>query len=233
MTRFLGVAAMLVMACNGGGALSLTDFLNQDLKGQCHFQFRCCSSAEIGVLFANETFNGQPITTESQCDQAETGFTALAVGIIQGSIDSGRVSYDGDAAADCVGEISGAACSDGVGGVPNVGTAGACASVFTPKVADGGACSQSLECTTNNCVGAAVGGSDAHDGSCGPLPGTGSACDFDCAPGDFCTFDGSAETCQPKLAAGSACEDKDQCDTGACEGSDVSSMTCVAICQGT
>lgn len=236
MKRIFGGSAMFAMvmatACGGGGSLTLSQFLSKSVDAQCHIEFRCCSTAEIGELFMGEQVNNQPVTTEQQCDQFEGGLVLLAAGIAQESVDKGRLAFDGGAAQDCVDAIQGASCSDlSGGGVSSVGST-ACAGVLTPKVAVGGACSQDLECTTNNCVGAQV-GSDGQqqDGACQDLPATGSACDFNCVAGDFCGFDGSAETCEPKAGAGSACEDNEECQTGTCEGSD-GAKTCVAICQG-
>lgn len=81
---------------------------------------------------------------------------------------------------------------------------------------NGSACTGPAPCDPNVC-GATV---------CIPLAGPGAACTADCSGDNYC--DTGAGFCKPRLAAGAACSDSNQC-SGDCHGAD----RCSGFCGGT
>jgi hypothetical protein len=104
-----------------------------------------------------------------------------------------------------------------------------CKQFIIPLVADGGACAQSYECTSNNCVGATT--SPQKDGACMAIPAMGQPCQDTCATGLFCDFSMN-ETCQPTKANGMTCSANDQCVSAFCDTSAGSCADKPARCDG-
>ncbi len=88
------------------------------------------------------------------------------------------------------------------------------ANVCKALVPGGGACSGTQLCESGSCGGTSA-------GVCDPVPGLGDACVLSCAGDTYCNGD----VCVPRLAAGAACVDSDQC-SGDCKGSNGCSGTC-------
>jgi hypothetical protein len=185
----------------------------------CSKIFECCTAAEVMDQFGNITYNGQPITTEDQCEGFVGGFfTGLLTPEYKASIAAGRIEYDGAAVQACIDAAANLSCSaySMLSGHESV----ACEKPFIiPKVADGGGCTQDYECISNNCEGATVdpNGPDT-DGMCKPLPTEGQDCTGTCAHGLYCAYDQTAmkETCQPLMPNGSTCAGNNECASDNC-----------------
>jgi len=207
--KCLGIAVLLV-GCGGGsssGPIPIDNLGTELAQASCSQMFACCTSAEIMQQFMNITYDGQPITTEAQCEGFAGGlFAGLITPEYKASIAAGRIKYDGQAARDCLDAFVNLGCSAyaQLSGAESV----ACDKPFvTPEVGDGGACSQSYECTSDYCEGARSG----TDGTCKPKPTAGETCSGTCAQGLYC-----AGTCQPLLANGAACTGDSQCTSNHC-----------------
>jgi hypothetical protein len=232
-TKRLWVCALLA-GCGGGGSVSVDNLGTELASVSCSKMFECCDSAEIMDQFANVTVDGQPITTEEQCESFAGGF--LGTFLTQeynASIAAGRIEYDGEAARSCLDQMANLSCGAYAMVTGNTGVA--CDTPFiTPKVADGGGCTQSYECISGNCEGATNDGDTSTDGTCMPMPTAGQPCDFHCADGLYCSYDSTAgeEICQPIRANGEDCNLDEECQSDNC---DNSTLTCTAkpqVCDG-
>jgi hypothetical protein len=214
LTRTLSICVLLA-GCGGGGSVSVDDLGTELAKVSCSKIFECCTSSEAMAQFANITYNGQPITTEAQCEGFTGGlFTGLLTPEYKDSIAAGRIAYDADAAGDCLDAAANLSCSAyaQLSGHESV----SCDKPFIiPKVADGGACAQEYECTSNNCEGAS---NSMANGMCKPLPTAGQDCTEHCAKGLYCGYDQTAgkEACQALKADGSSCGLDEECSSGNC-----------------
>ncbi len=219
-TKRLWVCALLA-GCGGGGSVTVDNLGTELASVSCSKMFECCTSAEIMEQFANITVDGQPITTEEQCESFAGGlFSGLLTPEYKASIAAGRITYDGDAAQSCLDAMANLGCS--AYAMADSHESVVCDTPFIiPEVGDGGACSEGYECTSGFCDGA----SDSADGTCTPKPGAGEACDFTCADGLYCGFDQttSMELCQPIKANGEACDGDDECESDNCD-----NATCTA-----
>ncbi len=150
----VGMVFAIAAACGGGGGgnagppLTVDQLIHDAVSSECTLEFKCCSTSDIMLLFGSFTVNGQPITTEAQCEQLDDGFVGLVEPAIQASISSGRVLYNGSAAASCIAAVrADTACDDLFSssssntGITGIGGA-ACGDVFTPTVAAGAAASR-------------------------------------------------------------------------------------------
>ncbi len=227
------VVCALLVGCTGddsaggGSPIAIEDLGTQLSEVTCQKMFECCTDAEIMDQFMNITYMGQPITTEEQCVAFSAGFfNGLALPQWQASIAAGRMGYDASAAGGCVSASAGLSCSeyaDLSSGNANTSLAGTCQPFLIPMVADGGACSQDDECTSDNCVGV----SSSADGMCEPMPSAGEACNGSCIDGYYCGFatGDTMETCIALQASGTECTLDDECMTGYCD-STVSPHVC-------
>ena len=201
----------------------------------CRLQFECCTDAEIMAQYMGITYNDQPITTEAQCVEFTAAFFGgLAVSQYKKSIERGRIEYDADAAGECIAVANSASCAEfSSGALDDSGSM--CSPFIIPLVADGGACTQNYECTSDNCVGATVHteGEDI-DGACEPLPAAGQTCDFSCADGLYCEYDPTAgmSICQPTLADGMDCTFDDDCTSENCDDTTNTCASEAPVCDG-
>jgi hypothetical protein len=229
-TRILSVCALFAGCGGGGGSVSVDDLGTELAKVGCSKIFECCTSTEVMAQFANITIDGQPITTEAQCESFSGGlFASFLTPQYKDSIAAGRIAYDADAAGDCIDVAANLSCSDysQLSGNESVH----CDKPFIiPKVADGGMCAQDYECTGGYCDGAS---NSMVNGTCKPLPTAGQDCNEKCAQGLYCGYDQTAmkEACQAVKANGSACVSNDECTSNHCV-----SSTCAAapppVCDG-
>src|SRR5689334_7599405 len=130
----LALAVIVLAACGGdsGGLDSLGSRLG---KVSCQKMFQCCSQAEIMQQFMDFKVNGQPITTESQCEQFFGGlFGAFATQAYKDSLAKHRIEYDGAAADACIAQLQAATCAEYNG--TQDGNA-QCPPFIIPQVADG------------------------------------------------------------------------------------------------
>jgi hypothetical protein len=235
--RRLGIIVLgLVFGCGGGGSGGVPlDNLGIALgEASCEKTFECCNATEIMEEFDGVEVNGQPITTEAQCEAFVGGLaTGFLVPGLKASVEAGRAEYDGDAAAACMAVLREASCSTFSMEDAIVLEGTGCEQFIIPKVAQGGACTQDYECTTDNCVGATTEpGGASTDGACQPKNTAGQTCMFDsCADGLFCGFDPntSMSTCQALKADGMTCSGDDECTSDNCEGT---CMTPPPRCDG-
>ena len=218
------VVCALLFGCAGddssGGSPVAIEELGTSLgEVSCQKVFDCCTDDEIMKQFMNITVDGQPITTQEQCVKFTAGFyNGLALPQWQESIAAGRMEYDASAAGGCVAATSSLSCSeyaDLSSGNKNTSLAGTCRPFLIPKVADDGACSNSNECISDNCVKT----SSTMDGTCKPMPGAGEQCDQNCVDGYYCGYTmGQTEyTCLPLKADGMPCTLSDQCMSDHCD----------------
>jgi hypothetical protein len=219
-TKRLWVCALLA-GCGGGGSVTIDNLGTELASVSCSKIFECCTDAEVMDQFANITVDGQPITTEAQCESFAGGlFSGLLTPEYKASIDAGRIKYDGEAAQSCLDAMANLGCS--AYSMVTEKTSVVCNTPFIiPQVGDGGACTEDYECTSDFCDGA----SDSMDGTCKPMPGAGDACTSTCADGLYCGFDQTTgqEICQPIKANGEACTGDNECESDNCD-----SSTCTA-----
>ena len=187
----------------------------------CSMQFDCCTDAEIMEQYMGITFDGQPIETEEDCVAfAHAVFESFGTTTYRTSIEQGRAEYDAAAAGACIEAFRGVSCSAYSG--KDFGELGDCRPFLLPKVADGGACTQDYECTSDNCEGEEKSlGEPPVDGACKPMPGTNEPCDDTCPSGHYCgsNLTTSGNVCLPLKADGAECNRDDECASDFCDGS--------------
>lgn len=205
----------LLAGCGGGGSVTVDNLGTELASVSCSKMFECCTSAEIMEQFANITIDGQPITTEAQCESFAGGlFSGLLTPEYKASIAAGRITYDGEAAQSCLDAMANLGCN--AYAMVDSQTAVVCDTPFIiPEVGDGGACTEGYECTSGFCDGA----SDSADGTCKPMPGAGEECTDHCAHGLYCGYDQTAneDICQPVKANGMDCSFDDECTSDNCD----------------
>jgi hypothetical protein len=222
----------LLLAACGGGSVPLDSLGTELAKLSCSKIFECCNATEQMQQFNGITYNGQPITTEAQCEGFYAGFfNGLALGDFKASLAAGRIGYDGEAAQSCIDAAANLGCSAySMARDQEL----VCDKPFlVAKVADGGACTQNYECTSGNCEDATVDPNGTNtDGMCKPMPTAGQDCTSRCAQGLYCGYDQTAmkETCQAVKPNGTACTGDNECTSGHCI-----SSTCgdpAPVCDG-
>jgi hypothetical protein len=232
------VVWVLLVGCGGdesNGSIEI-DNLGMELGiASCGRQFDCCDDAEIMTQYMGITFDGQPIETEDQCVAFTNAlFTSLAVAKYKESIAMGRMEYDGAAAADCVAAIESLSCAE-YSTRESADFAPGCGPFVLAKVADGGGCTQSHECTSHNCEGAStpLGGPDT-DGMCKPMPTAGQSCEDNCASGLYCGFEQASNmvVCQALKADGTQCNSAKECTSDYCDNSTRLCATKLPTCDG-
>jgi hypothetical protein len=191
----------------GGSSVGIEDFPNKYANALCSKNFECCDASEL---------EGK---TKSECVTTNQTLIDLLISEINSSQTQGRVSYDAKQSGTCIDSLNAMTCAEFKQGVG--GNMAACMSFIMPKVASGGACTQSFECTTGNCEGAST--DPVVDGMCVAAPVTaaiGQSCAVnECADGAYCD---STDTCQPLKGAGEACTSDNECNntcnmtTGTC-----------------
>jgi hypothetical protein len=196
--KTLLVAAVLVtsaLGCGGdGSAVPLDQYAHRIAASLCHATFRCCDASELGL--------GAP-DTEAECVAAYEAQFQDGVDELAGALAAGRVIYDGDNLASCLGAADAAACG------PAVSAAFGTCAPFVGTVALGGACERKLECT----------GGAFCDHVCVTPPSAGMACiGEDCGDDSFCMADPvTGYTCIAKRADGGACTSPSQCVSAYCD----------------
>jgi hypothetical protein len=196
----------------GGGSVSIDELPAKYASAYCMKAVECCTMDELAAL--NGGF-GSPITDEASCESYYSGlFQAFFVGSLKASETMGRASYDGDAAGSCIDAAASLSCTAFANSLVGSGTFAGCGNPITPKVDDGGGCTQDYECTSDNCVGA----TQTADGMCMTKPAVGADCpDFVCADGAYCDF--TSGKCTAEKADGMTCSSDEEC-TNACNGAD-------------
>ncbi len=220
MHKFLVVLAIAGGCSDSGTAtgdpVELTGLAASLSKASCSKSFECCTATEIMAEY------GAMVTTEANCESQIGGLlSSLLVPSYQASVTAGRLEYDAAAAGDCVAAIESLTCAQYSG---QAMTASGCNTFLVPKVANGGACSQSYECTSGNCEGASA-GTPPTDGMCKVKPTVGQTCSLSCADGSYC----QGTTCVALQANGATCSDSSHCSSGYCN---TTCMTAPVTCDG-
>src|SRR5689334_8916558 len=101
------VVGVLLVGCggsgSGGGPIAIDDLSGEIAQASCSKIFECCNSTEVMQQFMNITYNGQPITTEAQCEGFTGGlFMQYLIPEYKASIADGRIRYDASAARGCI-----------------------------------------------------------------------------------------------------------------------------------
>lgn len=179
----------------------------------CKLVYRCCTSAQR----AENIFFG---STEAECRSNYSALFALAVPEWNQSIGKGRLRYDANAAAACLSQLDGQACSGAT-----IDPA-ACEAVFVPLVQSGGACTQQGECVNSACHGGDS--TNDIDGMCGAPLANGADCtdDEQCASG-YC----NGISCDAKVANGATCFTDAECVSDFCDANGVCAVASASACE--
>lgn len=178
-----------------GGAIPVADFEARARDAICGRETRC------GVF-----------PDQSACEGAV--FTMLQ---LSADISSGKVKYDGQAAAECLSAYESSGCN--ISDERNViNQSKSCLSVIQGTVADGGGCLIGAECISEVCNTSACGGDTCCLGACQSPVSAGADCSASgsvCAADTFCkATSSSTASCVPWIAAGAPCTESDVCVPG-------------------
>jgi len=199
---WIGIGMLLLASCSDN-----KDFSQKYAEALCAKNWECCPASELADK------------TKADCLNNNQFAISALVGEINDSQSKGRATYDAGKANACADALKAMTCDEFKQGGSNAAT---CMSFVMAKVAEGGACTQDYECTTNNCQGATT--DPPVDGSCAPavsLAPIGSPCTaLECVDDAYC--DSTTSTCVKVKGAGEACTSDSQC-VNSC---DTTSGTC-------
>lgn len=175
------------------------DRLDEEVvRAQCDLLFRCCDTTKL--------FTSAPSATRADCDALVAKDVVEDVAEMQAAVATGKVTYDGAAARECLNALATRPCSASE-------SAPACKNVLKGAVADGQPCEGSGECASGFCAR-----------TCQRIPVVGEACEgFVCADGAYC--DRMSFKCVAQKPTGSICESSEECVSESC---DSMSSTCIA-----
>jgi hypothetical protein len=189
---------LLFSACSGGGggaSLPLADYLAQLPAARCAMAVACGRVADRATCEAWTT------------DQAPS---------ISAAVASGKLRYDGKAAAACLDQYNRADCSVTAQAAPS-----RCPEVIEGNVAPGGACSNDDQCANGSCqvngacaAGTCCAGTCVADAAAKPI---GAACQGSdrCVGDAYCEESATGQgTCRNRLPAGSKCDLGQLCARG-------------------
>jgi hypothetical protein len=160
---------------------------------------------------------------------------------LEADVASGKVIYDGKAAAACLRSYGALGCKISTVFTPPQ----ACRDAFKGTLADGAACLADEECISQSCNTSTCTAATCCPGVCEPQGALGAVCAVggNCVEGAFCKRDPGAASgvCTALLAAGQPCTTFDECVPGTfCfSGNATTTMTCIAppaegqACAGT
>jgi hypothetical protein len=144
----IAFAATLV-ACGGGGGLTVDELFDSQAATLCAKAFECRDSWPG----TDAEFEMEVGTDQADC---EANLTANVQETID-SVEAGRLNFDEDAASECLsvlnGDVDAASCEDlWAGNLPD--EPAVCDEIFSGAVEDGGECEFSEECAseTSSCV---------------------------------------------------------------------------------
>jgi hypothetical protein len=126
----------------------------------------------------------------------------------RGALAARRIVLNGDQGSACIAALRAASCTNGL--IDAFGT-DACAHIFTPEVATGGACQNSVECIAGYCSAQTSG----CTGACVAFIPTGASCanaTGNCATTDFC--EPISGLCTARGGAGYSCMGTSYCQSG-------------------
>lgn len=211
MARF-GIAALLgVAACgggDGGNSIPLDGLDEAYAEAFCTKLFACCNDAEamqFGMILG--------FTDEASCKTSyQMGFDEELVEI-RARVETGELTYDGEAAAQCRSLIDSSTCVEFLASTGH----DACDVVFTGPIENGQPCQDDEDCRTGNC--------EIDDNGlelCTAIPGEGQACITTCSAGLSC----ANGTCITPRPDGEGCTSSDECASGVCDVTCVPQTTC-------
>jgi hypothetical protein len=200
----------LLIGC-GGGSVDIKDLGSAIISAQCDHYVKCgeIASHDICVALLSQGFSADEIV---------------------GSVNAGKVKYDGSLAQDCLDAISGESCDPSA--EDNRVTPQACIDAIKGTIADAGACANNNECISGSCnPGTNTGTCPA--GTCDPTAPAaakiGAACGTQgtsfiaCVDGAYCN---TSNQCAALLASGQTCTADNQCAYGTvCSGTGTA-LTC-------
>jgi hypothetical protein len=209
-------------AADGSNAL-LQGFPARITAAYCQHLASCCVTFDAG------TFD------QARCEQiiiGAGGYLQMNIAANEGALDSGHVTYNAGAAANCLTDIAALDCTSD----PSAHwtkTRGDCWAAVNGASDGGAACTSSFECAPGNyCKG--VGADDGGKGACSALEEAGASCgsNFACtyqqnglAPPLWCD-PAAGSTCVAQKALNETCTQDLQCASGICI------QTCLAGATG-
>lgn len=212
---------------SGGGPAELTvaEYGAKLTEATCAKAVGCCAPIELHYQFA---FADSPVTDQASCEAYLGSFLDLEP-LVRPSIESGRTTWDGARAAECVAALEELSCEAYSARLTVMGDAPTGCTPLTGLVADGGACGAPWECVSGYCSGVSSGA----EGSCATLPGPGADCPTgQCAEGLRCDL--GTSTCIERKADGEACTGDGECESNGCSEEQATPGLCNApsVCDG-
>ena len=188
--------ALVGLACGGGESIPLADLDSKAKVAICDQFVRCGS-----------------FPSEAACEQAV--FSKLQ---FQADVASGKVRYDGEAAARCLDGYETAGCNISDRAKDDA-LVQICDSAFQGTVPDGGACLIANDCVSHSCNTEACAGAMCCAGTCQPKLAVGSDCRMNgavCDTGSFCRYDPATTkaACKLTVPEGQPCDVQDSCAPG-------------------
>lgn len=186
----------------GGGAISLDRLDEEYAAAFCRKLFTCCTAAELP-----ETPAGSG--DEAACRATLGAMIAPEWDEIRAGVASGIITYDGAKTRTCIDALAALPCTEWGGDdagerIPD------CDLIIRGKVAPGGACIASLECTDGWC---------ASGGICMANARLGQSCvGTSCQGGLYCDTDaaGALTTCAVYQPNGAPCSFDAECRSNSC-----------------
>ena len=174
-----------------GSTVALQNFGTAFAQVFCDKAYACCTAAEL---------MGFP-PTSAECQATLAPELQMLANQLQSSVTAGRVIYHGDKMAACLKATQAQSCADARTGMSVAGAMTNCDGAFEPKVALGGACTDSAECIGGFC---GVTDPNAVMGICVAKVANGAACQSD----GMCTSDncGAGNVCEPPAPGGGLCQ---------------------------
>ena len=193
------LSVLFAAACSGG--IDRSAIGEAYVSAECSQLLGCCSATP-----------GAP--TEAQCEaafleQIVPGFATLQA--------SAEVDYDSGKGQACIESLRTAGCEAAAYG----GASDSCATMFTGKIALGGACQHGYECQSRLCAGISSGSS----GTCAAPGEAGQPCSSGAIDGVICVVGTRADDqpsgciCHALAADGASCEDATGCASSYCASS--------------
>jgi hypothetical protein len=203
----LVVSAALTGAC-GPDEISLEELPRSYSDAVCDWAINCGEFEEGDLDFCAKTIGVEAYIT-----------SWVLTADVRRAIETGSVSYDAEAALECVEAFRGSSCVES--SLDSIFAGAACEGVFSGSIEIGSLCWTDLQCQSQFCDTDYWACDQACcAGTCAALPNAvlGQPC-----PGGFCVdasiCDYETETCVPKQWVGGACVDSYECSAGlACLG---------------
>lgn len=230
----LGLAGA-IPACNrdqtapgpgeGGPAvepLALADFIEQAEVSYCAWAARCGGHPDEDTCRAVEAFEIR-FDVGILASGYFAGQGAAATEYLLRSVEAGRIEYDGEAAAACLGYVDARGCfAPGTYAPSEEEQAGraACGQIFRGTMTRNGPCMIAAECAEENGLcGTISGAEECAPGGCRAYAALGGRCSQDgaCGPGNYCGSDPNSgqQVCRQLVALGDSCSNGESCVAGA------------------